>query len=228
MAKLVAQKPTNGHRLRPIRGRADIEAGMAHLLASDERLHPIARIAGEVPLRRAKPDLPGLVGIIISQQVSVASADAIEARLLALIDPLTAESLRDSDDDLLRRAGLSRPKQRTLRNVAEAVCSGGLDLAQVARKPVEEAMAELTTIKGIGPWTAEIYLLFCAGHPDIFPAGDLALQEAVRLGLAMRKRPDEKKLRRIAERWLPWRGVAARLFWSYYRTQRNGRQASPV
>jgi len=201
---------------------------MAHLLACDERLHAVAEIAGQVPLRRARPDLAGLVGIIISQQVSVASADAIEARFLALVDPLTADRLRACDDDLLRRAGLSRPKQRTMRHVAEAICSGNLDLAAVARKPVEVAMAELTAINGIGPWTAEIYLLFCAGHPDIFPAGDLALQEAVRLGLAMRKRPDEMKLRKIAERWLPWRGVAARLFWTYYRMQRNGRQTLPV
>jgi DNA-3-methyladenine glycosylase II len=78
----------------------------------------------------------------------------------------------------------------------------------------------MTALKGIGPWTAEIYLLFCVGHPDIFPAGDLALQVGVQQGLRMRSRPDEKKLRKIAETWTPWRGIAARLFWAYYRVTR--------
>ena len=83
----------------------------------------------------------------------------------------------------------------------------------------------MTALKGIGPWTAEIYLLFCVGHPDIFPAGDLALQVGVQQGLRMRKRPDEKKLRKLAERWSPWRGVAARLFWAYYRAERQRARA---
>jgi DNA-3-methyladenine glycosylase II len=228
MAAEISRNRSAGHPARAIRTRRDIASGMEYLLGCDPRLHPIAEIAGEVPLRRASPGLGGLVGIVISQQVSVASAGAIEARLLALIDPLTPQNLLGCGEDVFRQAGLSRPKQRTLRNVAEAVDGGVLDLAAIVRKPVEEAMAELTAIKGIGPWTAEIYLLFCAGHPDIFPAGDLALQEAVRLGLAMRKRPDEKRLRAIAEKWQPWRGVAARLFWSYYRMRKNGREALPV
>jgi len=228
MAKDLSRNRQAGHPVRAIRSRRDIVRGMDYLLTCDLRLHAIARIAGEVPLRRASPGLTGLVGIVISQQVSVASADAIEARLLALLDPLTPQNLLACDEDVFRQAGLSRPKQRTLRNVAEAVHTGMLDLEAVVSKPVEEAMAELTAIKGIGPWTAEIYLLFCAGHPDIFPAGDLALQEAVRLGLAMKKRPDEKRLRGIAEKWQPWRGVAARLFWTYYRMRKNGREASPV
>ena len=87
-------------------------------------------------------------------------------------------------------------------------------------------MATMTALKGIGPWTAEIYLLFCVGHPDIFPAGDLALQSAVHTGLKLRKRPEEKKLRKLAEKWTPWRGVAARLFWAYYRARREAAKAA--
>ena len=93
--------------------------------------------------------------------------------------------------------------------------------------PAEQAMATMTALKGIGPWTAEIYLLFCVGHPDIFPAGDLALQSGVQAGAAgCATRPDEKKLRKLAEKWSPWRGVAARLFWAYYRVGGNAKIAS--
>jgi DNA-3-methyladenine glycosylase II len=228
----MAEDLTRNRRIRQrgriIRGHADIAAGLAHLLETDPRLGEIARIAGKLPLRRAPPDLAGLVAIVISQQVSVASASAIAARLRALVDPLTAEALLACGEDVFRQAGLSGPKQRTLRHVAEAILAGALDLRAVARKPVEHAIAEMTAIKGIGPWTAEIYLLFCAGHPDIFPAGDMALQEAVRLGFALPSRPTEKELRAIAERWQPWRGVAARLFWRYYGQQRRGGDAMPL
>ena len=98
----------------------------------------------------------------------------------------------------------------------------------LAEKPAEEAMADMTALKGIGPWTGEVYLLFCAGHPDIFPAGDLALQEAIRHAFNLENRPSEKDTRVIAETWSPHRGVAARLFWSYYRTIKKGRDALPL
>jgi len=115
----------------------------------------------------------------------------------------------------LRACGLSGPKIRALTAVAEAVAEG-LDLSALASLPAAEAHRALVAVKGIGPWTADIFLLFCVGHPDAFPAGDLALQEAARLALGLRHRPDVRKLEKIAERWRPFRGVAARMLWAYY------------
>ena len=140
------------------------------------------------------------------------------------IDPFTAEQFLQTSEEALRSAGLSGPKIRTLTGIA-AAAADGFDLIAVHDLPAEQAMATMTALKGIGPWTAEIYLLFCVGHPDIFPAGDLALQSAAHHGLKLRKRPNEKKLRKIAEKWSPWRGVAARLFWAYYRKRREAAQS---
>ncbi len=184
--------------MRVISCVADIEEGLAALVAADERLAPVCARAGEVPLRRSTTDFAGLASIIVSQQVSKASADAIFSRLRSMVDPLDAATLLEAGEARLREAGLSGPKQRTLVNIARAVDGGELDLQGLALMPAGEAIAAMTAIKGIGPWTAEIYLLFCAGHADIFPAGDLALQEAVRAAFALEKRPADKELRIIA------------------------------
>jgi DNA-3-methyladenine glycosylase II len=172
---------------------------------------------GPPPLRRREPGFAGLAAIIVSQQVSVASANAIFGRLEARIAPLDAIRLAAATEDDLRACGLSSPKIRALRAVAEAVADRGLDLAGLARLDAEDAHAALVAVKGVGPWTADIFLLFCLGHPDAFPAGDLALQEAAKLALGLKTRPDAARLERIAERWRPWRGVAARMLWAYYR-----------
>jgi DNA-3-methyladenine glycosylase II len=179
-----------------------------------------------VPLRLSSPGFSSLVSIIVSQQVSRASADAILGRLLALVEPLTADTVLLSEADIFRRAGLSRPKQAALLALAQAV-QGGLDLDGLCERDAGAAIAELTAVPGIGPWTAEVYLLACAGHPDVFPARDVALQSAVGAALGIAPRPGEKALTAIAESWAPWRAVAARLFWAYYR-QIKGREAAPA
>jgi DNA-3-methyladenine glycosylase II len=214
--------------MRVISCAADIEEGLAALAASDARLVPVIQQVGEVPLRRSTTDFAGLASIIVSQQVSKASADAIFGRLRRLVDPLEAETLLAAGEAVMREAGLSAPKQRTLVNIAGAVRAGELDLHALASMPAQEAIGSMTAIKGIGPWTAEIYLLFCAGHADIFPAGDLALQEAARAALSLDKRPADRELREIAGQWSPWRGVASRLLWAYYATLRGGRDAAPA
>ena len=117
----------------------------------------------------------------------------------------------------MRGCGLSAAKIRALRAVAETIAAGRLDLEGLAALDAEDAHHALVAVTGIGPWTADIFLLFCLGHPDAFPAGDLALQEAAKLALALKSRPDAARLERIAERWRPWRGVAARMLWAYYR-----------
>ncbi len=207
----------------------DCEASLASAAAALAELDPetIARlveIGGPPPLRRREPGFSGLAAIIVSQQVSVASANAIFGRLEARIAPLDAETLLSAEEEALRSCGLSTPKLKALRALAHEIAREGLDLGALAACEAAEAHARLTKVRGVGPWTADIFLLFCLGHPDAFPAGDLALQEAARLALGLAKRPDAKRLERIAERWRPYRGVAARMLWAYYRVakQRSG------
>lgn len=213
--------------LAKIDTEADIAAALDALCEADPRLGRVRREAGLVPLRRRPEGFASLAGIILAQQVSAASAAAMEARLRGLLDPLTPEAVLLAPDSLLREAGLSRPKQRTLRAVAAALDEGRLELAGLAEADAETACARLTAIVGIGPWTAQCYLLFAAGHADVFPAGDLALQHAVARGLALPQRPSIRELAEISLPWSPWRSVAARLFWSYYRGMR-GRDGSPA
>ncbi|MBT1157338.1 DNA-3-methyladenine glycosylase 2 family protein [Aminobacter anthyllidis] len=211
--------------MRRISNLDDVNFGLDALCALDPRLEAVRGMAGEVPLRLTEPGFASLASIIVSQQVSTASARAIFGRLTALVDPLTPEGLLAAGEDMFREAGLSRPKQRTLLAVARAAAEG-LDLDGLCRLDAQEAMASLVAISGIGPWTAEVYLLFAAGHPDIFPARDVALQSAVGHALGIDPRPGEKALIRLAESWAPWRGVASRLFWAYYRETR-GRDGAP-
>ncbi len=212
--------------MRRITGPEDVAAGIAALERADPRLTAVVRQAGDIPLRLSEPGLASLVSIVVSQQVSRASADAILGRLVSLVDPLDAAGIRAGGEDALRAAGLSRPKQKTVLALADAVLDDGLDLAALVSLDGDEAMVRLTALHGIGPWTAEVYLLFCAGHPDVFPAHDVALQSAVGHAFGIAPRPGAKALYRLAESWAPWRGVAARLFWAYYREMR-GRDAAP-
>lgn len=205
----------------------DVRRGLAELLALDPRLVAVARAAGPLPLRRSAADFRGLARIVTGQQVSVASASAIFSRLEALADPFAAETVASLSAEDLAAAGLSRPKIRTLKAVSDAVLSG-LDLAALAEAPAGEAHGTLCAIHGIGPWTADIFLLFCAGHPDVFPAGDIALQHAAADVLGLDERPAPKLLGQLAEAWSPWRGVAARLLWAHYRVMRSGRETLPV
>ena len=213
--------------MRKIAGPDDIAEGLAALAVLDPRLAAVIEHAGDVPLRLDRPGFASLVSIVVSQQVSRASADAILGRLVSLVAPLEASGVLSGGIDVLRSAGLSRPKQKTVLALAGAVEGGEIDLDHMTRIGADEAMARLTSLHGIGPWTAEVYLLFCAGHPDIFPAHDVALQSAVGRAFGIEPRPSAKALYAMAESWTPWRGVAARLFWSYYR-QMRGRDALPT
>lgn len=202
--------------MKIIKNKADLQRGLDELLRLDPRLVPIAKIAGDLPLRLQDPGFAGLARIIIGQHVSTASAAAIHKRFLAEIHPVSPKGFMKAGEDAWIRIGLTRAKQATIKNVAQGILSGSLDMHTLVRLPADQAILQLTEIKGIGPWTAEVYLLFSAGHPDIFAAGDLALREAVRSGLGMVNRPSEKELREIAKLWTPHRGVATRLFWTYY------------
>ncbi len=201
----------------PIDSEAALEEATARLLALDsDVVGRLLSVGGPPPLRWREPGFAGLAGIIVSQQVSVASANAIFGRLARQLAPLSPASVMAADDDALKRCGLSRAKMQALRALAEATADG-LDLEALGALDAHDAHDALVAVKGIGPWTADLYLLFSLGHPDAFPAGDLALQEAARIALGLKARPDARKLERIAERWRPLRGVAARMLWAYYR-----------
>ena len=209
---------------------ADLQAGLAQLIVSDPRLRSIADQAGAFSLRRREAGFRGLCAIVCGQQLSTASAAAIRERLFAAFDPFHHDTLRRVRTDKLRRLGLSAPKIKSIREIAKAVAKGRIDLALVGDMDADQAHAALTALHGIGPWSADIYLLFCLGHADAFPAGDLAVQESARIAFGLRKRPDPKALTKLAEAWRPWRGVAAHLLWAYYHVvkRREGISLQPA
>jgi len=207
--------------------QADISVGLGALLAADPRLAVVADIAGTLPLRRRPGGFAGIAGIVVSQQLSTASASAIWGRLAAAYDPFTPQALIRARGDRLARLGLSAPKIRALKEIARAIAGGALDCDALPDMPADAAHQALCAIHGIGPWTADIYLLFCLGHPDAWPAGDLALQEAAKIAFRLPARPTAKQIVTMAEPWRPWRGVAARLLWAYYRAIKQ-RDAVPV
>jgi DNA-3-methyladenine glycosylase II len=206
---------------------AVLKRGLDELARADPVMRGLAA-EGIVPvLRKRPPGFEGLAWIVVGQQVSTASAAAIWGRLRQILEPVAPDAfLRLSDEDL-RAAGLSAGKVRTIRAAAREILDGRLPLDTLHELPADEAHGLLTAVKGIGPWTADIYLLFCLGHPDAFPSGDLAAQEAARLAYGLDARPDAKTLTALAERWRPWRGVAAKVLWAYYRAAK-AREGSPL
>lgn len=209
----------------PLEDRLDsvetLERHLALLLERDPRLLPVRDAAGPFPLRINPPGFAGMAKIIIGQQVSVASARAIWSRFELVPGALEAASYAALDEAAIAGVGLSGVKKRTIRALAEAAASGDLDFSRLPHLAAEEAVAELTRHKGIGPWTAEVYLMFCAAHPDVFPAGDLALQKAVMHGLGLAERPNTRQLVGIAQDWAPHRATAALLFWRYFAVLRD-------
>jgi DNA-3-methyladenine glycosylase II len=206
--------------MRTIETTDDIAAGLAHLAAADKRLAPVIAAAGALAPRRRAAGFAGLARVIVGQQVSVASADAIWERCVAAFPEMTPQAIGRAREPRFRKAGLSAPKIRTLRAVA-AACRDGLDLDGLIALPAEQAHAKLTAVKGIGPWTADIYLLFCLGHPDVFPAGDLALRMAVADAFGLDPPVPVADLAALAAGWSPWRSIAATLFWGYYSARKK-------
>jgi DNA-3-methyladenine glycosylase II len=210
-----------------IHTEADLDHAIARLVDADPRFGAILSQAGRPPLRRRADGFAGLASIVVSQQVSRASANAIWDRLVAACDPFDHTAVLRARAPKLVRAGLSAAKIRTLKAIAKAIDLGELDLPSLMQMPADEAHATLTAVHGIGPWTADVYLLFCLGHADTWPAGDLALQEAARLLLALKTRPTSKEMGPLAECWRPWRGAAACMLWSYYRITKQ-RDGAPI
>ena len=197
--------------------QADLDAAVHALVKQDPRLQPVFELTGMPALRQRQPGFAGLAAIVCGQQLSTASAAAIWGRVSAAFDPFDHASLRKARADRLGRLGLSAAKIKTLKNIARELATGRLNLDVLANEDADAAHNTLTALPGIGPWTADVYLLFCLGHGDAWPAGDLAVQEAVKIGLGLETRPTPKEMGPLAEPWRPLRGAAAHLWWSYYR-----------
>lgn len=214
--------------MRFIRSNEDLEWHIGSLTEAHPMFEPLREAAGAVPVRWLDRGFKGLVFVVTGQQISVAAGRAIYGRLEAALGDITAETVAAASDDVLRAAGFSAPKIRTLRALQDAAMGGALDLDALEEQSAEEAILSLCHIKGIGPWTAEVYLLFAAGHPDIFPAADVALQESARLAFALDARPAARDFRTMSDAWSPWRSAAARLLWAYYRVRKGGKMVTPV
>ena len=171
---------------------------------------------GAPEIRRRAFGFHGLLRTIVGQQVSSAAGDSIWRKIETAFDPLTPEILLAASDEALRALGFSRAKARYARALAHAVETGSLDMAGLEALDDAEARRLLMALPGIGPWTADIYLMFCLGRPDVWPVGDLALAIAAQRLLKLRKRPTPDRLERIGAQWQPWRSAAAQLLWRYY------------
>lgn len=196
---------------------AFIQDALRELAERDADIAAALREVGYPAPRNRAPGFQTLINIILGQQVSTQSAAAIRARLETAVDPLTPEGFLAAGDDVLRSAGLSGRKVEYGRSLAEAILDGTLETGRLAELDDAKVMQAITGIRGLGPWTAEIYMLFALGRADVWPAGDLAIQVAVQKLKRMRKRPDRKRLETVARRWRPYRGVAALFLWHYYK-----------
>ncbi len=204
---------------RIIRSPDCLQEGAAWLVQREPKFKQVLDQIDEIPLRLRPDGFAALFSAIVSQQVSTASAAAIWARIEAagMVTPARVSAARD---DELAALGLSRPKIR----YAQALAGAEIEYDALRDLPTDQVLSQLTAVPGIGAWTAEIYALFSLGRADVFPAGDLAVQEAARVLFDLPERPKSRELSVMAADWSPWRGVAARLLWAYYRivTQREG------
>lgn len=224
--------PREGQRPPPVTDdriltKPQLDAAMDALCALDPQMAEIRAEADEPPLRTLSPDLAGLVWLVNSQLISVTAARAIHGRVEAALGTIDHAAVRAAPDEVFRAAGVSRGKLKTVRALCNAV-DGGLDIAALGAMEEDAARKALIAIPGIGPWTADVFLLFAHGRADAFPGGDVAVQAALKEAYGLEARPDRAEAERIAERWRPLRGVAAQLLWAYYLRKRGGRDAAPT
>ena len=211
-----------------LKSEADLAVAIAALTGKCRFMRAIHKRTGQPPLRDFPADLSGLAKIVTGQQVSAPSAAAIWSRVEAGVRPFEAKRLLAHTDAGLKSFGLSTGKVKTLRAAADAVTTGTLNFAQLNRASDGAIREQLTALHGIGPWTADIYLLFALRRADAFAAGDLALQLAVQRLFKLPARPTPDGLLKIAERWRPWRGAAARLLWADYSHAQRAKRSESV
>jgi DNA-3-methyladenine glycosylase II len=190
--------------------------GVRLLARRDPDLRRVVKRFGPPPMWERESGFPTLLHIILEQQVSLASARAAHNKLLELVSPLTPQGFMQLDDVTLKNAGFSRQKTAYGRNLAQSIVDGNLNLDALAAMDDASVRAELLRIKGIGQWTADIYLLMVLRRPDVWPTGDLALAVAAQRVKNLPSRPSPEQLVEMSARWKPWRAVAARILWHYY------------
>ena len=200
-----------------LKTKSDLESAVGHLTSQDVLMKRAVEAAGCPPLRKRKGGFESLLKIIVEQQLSTASANAIWGRLQSGLPVIEPVAVKRASESKLRGFGLSGPKIRYCRALSDAVLSGDLNLTALARCSDDTAMEALQSVTGIGRWTAEIYLLFCLGRPDVWPAGDIAVQSALQNLAGHAERPGPPEMDLAAEDWRPVRGVAALILWNYYR-----------
>ena len=201
---------------RIITSQECISEGLVALNKLEPKFRQAINAIDEIPLRRTSGGFDRLLSTIVSQQLSVAAADAIWKKIeLAGLNQIN--KIKKVSDQDLRQVGLSKQKVRYVRSLADAK----INYDALKAMPTSEVVSELTQVSGVGNWTAEIYAMFSLGRADVFAPGDLALQEATRLLFNLPERPSEKELRVMAKEWSPWQAVAARLLWSYYNDQKK-------
>ena len=201
---------------RIITSQECISEGLVALNKLEPKFRQAINAIDEIPLRRTSGGFDRLLSTIVSQQLSVAAADAIWKKIeLAGLNQIN--KIKKVSDQDLRQVGLSKQKVRYVRSLANAK----INYDALKAMPTSQVVSELTQVSGVGNWTAEIYAMFSLGRADVFAPGDLALQEATRLLFNLSERPSEKELRVMAKEWSPWQAVAARLLWSYYNDQKK-------
>lgn len=203
--------------MRLLENENDLAVAVTELMACEPRFASVVECHGIPPLRRSEAGLAGLFRIVTDQLISLQAGQAIWRRIEAELHPFEAGRISRMRVETLMKLGLSGAKARCFKSVASAVAEGRFSFEELSALGDAEVLETLTSLPGIGPWTADIYLLSNLGRPDAWPVGDLALQSAAQHLFALEKRPDAKTLNLMAEPWRPWRSVAARLLWSHYR-----------
>lgn len=206
----------DSHLVQTPLDESTLSVGSSYLAACDEDIAAIVRRLGPPPLWSRSPCFGTLVHIILEQQVSLASARAAYERLLARATPLTPQAFLALDDNELKRIGFSRQKAGYVRLLSQRIIDGEVSLESIHEMDDASARSALMKEKGIGSWSADIYLLMALGRPDVWPSGDLALAIAVQQVKCLPTRPATKELDALSVAWRPWRSVAARIFWNYY------------
>ncbi len=191
--------------------------GLKYLSVTCPHMHDAMQSCGRPKSRKRDPGFTTLVQIIVGQQVSVRAGAAIWGRLKVLLSDVSPESVLEVSQDSLCSAGLSRAKARYVTGIAHAIVQGDLDLKRLNRCKEDTIRRQLIALKGIGLWTADIYLMFAIGRPDILPIGDIALRAATASLLGLKERPSPAELGKIGERWRPYRTVASVMLWHYYK-----------
>lgn len=213
--------PTQAAITLDVTDKKQLSKAIRHLAKDCHIIKAAHAYVGVPEWRTRQGDYAGLARIIAYQQLSTKAAGTIWGRVEVLLGKVTPKTVLAADIDALRACGLSRPKISHIRSIAEAVTSGALNFRRLERKSDDDAREELVAVKGIGPWTADVYLMFCLGRWDVFPHADIGLSEAYRMISGERRRHPPKRFLKTGERWRPYRGVAAHMLWAYINAARE-------